>query len=264
MLYFPQLTSGSVSQYPVARSTTTRTVTNQILSGDTIRMSDPGAEVARWELEYVGLADAEVASISQLFSAAEGRLDTFTFLDPTDNLLRWSEDWTKPVWAADPLLQVVLGLADPDGGTGAIQLTNTGQAAQQVTQSIAGASWFQYCFSIYLRADAPCTIQLLFSSADQQSSSSVLVGSSWSRSIKNDLLSSEDDSLNIGLVLPPGVRVYAFGPQLEAQPAPGPYKMNTAQAGVYPAARFDADSFSVTAVAVEQSSCTVKLVTPLS
>jgi hypothetical protein len=263
MLYYPQLSSGSVAQYPVARSTTTRTVSNQLQSGDTIRMSDLAAEMVRWQLGYAGLSDAESSSISQLFAATEGRLNTFTFLDPTDNLLMWSEDWTNSVWAADPLLQVVIGIADPDGGTGAIQITNTAQANQQVTQSVAAASWFQYCYSIYLRSDSPCSIQLLLSSTDQQAASAVSVGSTWVRAIQTGPLTSQDDGLSVGLILPPGVRMFAFGPQLEAQPAPGPYKRNTAQAGVYPATRFDADSLSITADAVGQSSCAVKLVTHL-
>lgn len=263
MLYYPQLTSGSVCQYPVLRSTTTRTVSNQLPSGDTIRMSDLPAEMIRWQLQYAGLTDAETSSISQLFGETQGRLSTFTFLDPTDNLLMWSEDWTKSVWTADPLLQVVIGIADPNGGTGATQLTNTGQAAQQVSQIVAGASWFQYCFSIYLRADAPCAVQLLLSSTGQQLTSSVSVGSTWARSVQAVALSSQDDGFSVGIILPPGVRMFAFGPQLEAQPAPGPYKMNTAQAGVYPSARFDVDSLSVTANAVDQSSCVVSLVTQL-
>lgn len=263
MLYYPQLASGSVAQYPVIRSTTTRTVSNQLQSGDTIRMSDLAAERVRWQLQYTGLSNAESSAISQLFAATEGRLNTFTFLDPIDNLLMWSEDWTNSVWAADPLLQVVIGVADPDGGAGAIQLTNTAQGAQQVSQSVAGASWFQYCYSIYLRSDSPCTVQLLLSSTDQQVTNAVAVGSTWVRAIQTSPLSSQDDGFSVGLILPPGVQMFAFGPQLEAQPAPGPYKMNTAQAGVYPATRFDTDSLSVTAEAVDQSSCTVKLVTLL-
>ncbi len=263
MLYYPQLTSGSVCQYPVARSSTTRTVSNQLPSGDTIRMSDLAAETARWQLQYAGLTDAEVSSINQLFAATEGRLITFTFLDPTDNLLMWTEDWTNAVWAADPLLEVAIGVADPDGGTGAIQLTNTAQASQRVSQSVAGASWFQYCYSVYLRSDSPCAVQLSLSSASQQSTGAVAVGSNWARSVLTGALSFQDDGFSVGLILPSGVRMFAYGPQLEAQPAPGPYKMNTAQAGVYASTRFDVDSLSVTADAVDQSSCVVHLVTHL-
>ncbi len=176
MLHYPQLTSGSVCQFPVKRRTTLRTVSNELPSGDNIRMSDPGAARVRWQLQYLGLTDGERSSIEQLFEAAEGRLTTFTFLDPTDNLLMWSEDYTKPVWTVDPLLQVTGGIADPFGGSGAMQLTNTAQAPQSATQSIGAASWFQYCLSVYLRCDSPSTIQLVISAAGQELRSAIPPG----------------------------------------------------------------------------------------
>ena len=125
MLYYPQLTTGAVCQLPVTQRTSIRTVSNELAGGDTIRMADPNYEIKRWQLQYSGLTDGEWASIEQLFEATEGRLATFTFLDPTDNLLMWSEDWTKTVWTADPLLQLVNGIPDPVGASNAMQLTNT-------------------------------------------------------------------------------------------------------------------------------------------
>ena len=109
MLYYPQLTSGSVSQFPVGRRSGTRIVSNELPSGDSIRMTDAGAATIRWQLQYGGLTDDEWSAMEQLFEASEGRLNTFTFLDPTDNLLLWSEDWTKPAWSSDPLMQAVVG-----------------------------------------------------------------------------------------------------------------------------------------------------------
>src|SRR5260370_32686495 len=119
MLHYPQLTSGSVCQFPVKRRTTLRTVSNELPSGDNIRMSDPAAARVQWQLQYVGLTDGERSSIEQLFEAAEGRLTTFNFLDPTDNLLMWSEDYTNSVWIVDPLLQVAARTAQTAGGEGA-------------------------------------------------------------------------------------------------------------------------------------------------
>src|SRR5271166_2970558 len=139
MLFYPQLSTGAVAQFPVRRGTNMRTVTNQLASGGTIRMADPGSQKIRWQLRYSDLTDSERASIENLFEAAGGQLNTFTFLDPTGNLLTWSEDWTQTAWTADPLLQVSGGAQDPLGGSEAMQLTNTAQTAQQIIQSI-GAS----------------------------------------------------------------------------------------------------------------------------
>ncbi len=92
-------------------------------------MADPNDGSMRWQLQYSGLTDAEWGSIEELFEAAEGRLTTFTFLDPIDNLFVWSENWTNLVWTADPLLQLVSGVQDPLGTTNAMQVTNTAQTS---------------------------------------------------------------------------------------------------------------------------------------
>jgi len=57
MLYYPQLTTGAVSQFPVTRSTNMRTVSNQLASGYTIRMEDTGAQKVQWQLRYSSLTD---------------------------------------------------------------------------------------------------------------------------------------------------------------------------------------------------------------
>src|ERR1700733_2162474 len=151
MLYYPQLTTGAVSQFPVARNTNMRTVANQLASGYMIGMEDTGAQKVQWQLRYSNLTDGERSSIESLFEASEGQLNTFTFLDPTDNLLMWSEDWTQPVWTADPLLNVTAGVQGPFGNSAAMQITNTAETTQQIVQKAAGPSSFVYCYSVYVR-----------------------------------------------------------------------------------------------------------------
>jgi hypothetical protein len=264
MLYFPQLSSGVVAQFPVNRRAATRTVTNQLLSGYNIRMSDPGAATVSWQLQYSDLTDAEFASLEQLFEAAEGQLTTFTFLDPVDNLLMWSEEWTNAVWAADPLLQISTGIADPLGGTGAVQFTNTAQTTQRIVQTMEAPSWYQYCCSIYLRANTPSTVQLLLSATGQESLTQVSIGSSWTRAVFAASLTLQQDGISFGLQLPAGAAVSAFGPQVEPQTAPGDYKKTTDLAGVYTNTRFDSDSLTLTTGAPNQNSCTVNLVSNLA
>jgi hypothetical protein len=263
MLYYPQLSTGVVSQFPIGRRTTMRTISNDLPSGDVIRMSDPGSAAVAWQLQYSDLTDGEWTSLEQLFEGTEGKLTTFTFLDPMDNLLMWSEDWTNAVWTADPLLQVSTGIADPLGGNGAVQLTNTAQTTQRIVQSIAGASWFQYCCSFYLRAATPSTVQILFSATGQESLTQISVTTSWTRAIKADSLSLQEDGISFGLQLPAGVSIAAFGAQAEPQPAAGYYKKTTNLAGVYPNTRFDLDALTQTTDAPNQNSCAVSLVSNL-
>jgi hypothetical protein len=212
----------------------------------------------------LSLTDAEQAAMEQLFEAAEGRLQTFTFLDPTANLLMWSEDWTKQAWARDPLLQLAAGGTDPFGGNGAMQITNTAQTVQEVVQSLSGASWFQYCFSVYLRCDSPSTIQLVQSTSGEVARIAIAVGSAWTRFVKSGSLDAQHDGISFGVELPAGVRINAFGAQVEAQMAPGAYKKTTDHTGVYAKTRFESDSLPITTDAPNQNSCTVNLVSSLA
>ena len=264
MLCYPQLSTGSSSQFPVSRTLQLRTIVNQMLGGDNIRAADTGAGAVRWQLQYTALTDAEWSSIDQLFENVEGRLSTFTFLDPTDNLLLWSEDWTQSAWNPDPLITMGTGVQDPFGGTNALQITNNAQTVQQVVQAISAPSWFQYCFSLFLRADAPGVVQLVVSTTGQDWASPVDVGPSWNRFTASTSLSTTQDGVSFGIQLPAGVRVYAFGAQAEAQPGAGCYKKTTDLAGVYSSARFDSDTLSRTTDAPNQNSTVIKLMSNLS
>lgn len=264
MLYYPQLTTGAVAQFPVARSLDMRAVANQLPSGFTIRMSDPGWQKVQWQLRYSGLTDGERSSIENLFEASEGQLNTFTFLDPMANLLAWSEDWTQAVWTADPLLQVTSGAADPFGTNNAMQLTNTGQTAQQIVQSIAGPSDFLYCYSVYVQSAAPTTIQLVQTTTGQTTLTPAAAGASWTRVITPVSLASAQDGIGFGVQLPPGAQVQVFGAQVEAQPEAGLYKETTDLGGVYTNTRFSMDLLTFTANAVNQHSGQVDLISSLN
>ena len=259
MLYYPQLTSGAVCQLPVTYRTSIRTVTNELLGGDTLRMGDPNDGIVRWQLRYSNLTDTEWSSIEQLFEAVEGRLTTFTFLDPTDNLLMWSEDWSRPVWTADPMLQLVKGIQDPLGASNAAQLTNTSQTTQRITQRIESASWFAYCFSVYLRSDVPSVVQLVATASGQDSLSTISTGPTWMRAVGAGRLSVRQDGVGFGVQLPAGARIQAFGAQVEAQMAPGQYKKTIDRGGVYSKTRFDSDSLTLSTNAPNQNSGTVSL-----
>lgn len=263
MLYYPQLATGSVSQFPVTRRTSIRTISNQLAGGSTIRMSDTGAQKVQWRLRYSSLTDGERSSIENLFEAAEGQLNTFTFLDPTDNLLMWSEDWTQAVWTADPLLQVAGGEQDPLGGNAAMQLTNIAQTTQQIVQTTGGPSSFLYCYSVYVRSDVPAAIQLVVETMGHVSLTAVTTGASWIRATTQGSLSVQQDGVVFGLQLPAGVRVDAFGAQVEAQPAAGLYKKTIDRGGVYSRTRFASDLLTMTADAANQDSCQVELISSL-
>jgi Conserved hypothetical protein 2217 (DUF2460) len=264
MLYYPQLTTGAITQFPVTRTTYMRTVANQLPSGYTIRMADTGAQKVQWRLRYSALTNGEQSSIESLFEASEGQLNTFTFLDPTDNLLMWSEDWTETVWAPDPLLEVTAGISDPLGNTGAMQLTNTAQTTQQIIQNTSAPSSFVYCYSVYLRSAVPATIQLVVTATGQTTLTPVTTGATWARVTYAGSLSVQQDTIGFGVQLPAGVQVDAFGAQVEAQPGAGLYKKTIDLGGVYTSTRFSSDLLLVTATAPNQNSCQIDLISNLN
>lgn len=260
VLYYPQLPIGALAQYPAARNWSKRTIFNALQGGGRVVMQSPAPARVQFVLSYAGLSDVEFARLQALFTAAQGGFETFTFMDPIDNLLSWSEDFTASAWTIDPLIQPTKGNTDPFGGTAALRLTNAGQVAQRVIQSIAGPSWYQYCFSIYLRSDGPCSINVIRASASAEASQTVTAGSSWLRATISGSLSPQEDGVRFGLELPAGASIYAFGAQAEAQPSAGSYKATVDRGGIYPGSRFDQDSLSQVAGAWGQYSTEIRVI----
>jgi hypothetical protein len=264
VLYFPQLSTGAAAQYPLARQGSIRTIVNTLDDGGVVPMADFGAKQTSWTLTYKDISDTDFQAIQQLFASVVGRLQYFTLLDPAGNLLAWSEDFTQSVWAADPLLQISSGTSDPAGGNSASTITNTAQAAQRVAQAVAGPSWYQYCFSVYLRSDVQSNIQLIQFSTNGQASQAYSTTSEWSRVTWPCGLAAQDDGVSFGIELPAGVSVQAFGLQVEAQSDAGAYKKTTDLSGVYATARFDDDSLDAVSGAPGLTSCQVNIVSMTS
>ena len=264
MLYFPQLTSGAVSQYPIVTRTVTRTVSNLLEDGDTIRMGDGGAAQMSWDLTLSGLATDEWNAIEQLFEIVQGGLGAFTFLDPASNLLAWSEDYSQTVWSVDPLLALGTGIQDALGGTGATRVTNIAQARQQLLQHISGPASYQYCFSVFLRSDASQIATLVQSASIARAERVCTVTPQWTRFALSGRFPVEDDGIAFGVSLEPGGSVDIFGPQVEPQPAAGKYKKTVDRSGVYAKCRFAMDSLTLTTQGPNQQSGVIRLVSNLA
>src|SRR6202167_4982182 len=106
-----------------------------------------------------------------------------------------SQDGTQSVWTPDPLLQVTGGMADPLGGSAAMQLTNTAQTTQQIIQNTSGPSAYVYCYSVYLRSAVPATIQLVVTATGQTVLTAVTPGSSWNRVTASASLSVQEEGV---------------------------------------------------------------------
>ncbi len=262
MLVFPQLATGGSGQYPVIRRQRLRTVVNELPDGTVVRYADTDAGETRWEMRLSGLTTAEWSQIETLFTAAEGRLKTFTFLDPAANLVSWSEDLSKPVWSKDPMIQLTPAIDDLLGTTRATRAVNTAQAAQRISQTLAAPGWFHYCLSVSARGSSPGSMTLFASTASGTQSKAVALTTGWRRYEWSGNLQLTETSVEFGIELDPGAMVDLFGSQVEAQPGASLYKPTFAGGGVYAQARFQDDALAVTTRGPNQHAVTVRIVAP--
>lgn len=241
MLVFPQLRTGALSQYPLRQTRSGLTLTNGLADGNAVSWVDSVPRMNRWQLTARDLTDTESESIQSLFAAVEGRLGTFTFIDPTANILAYSEDLTKPCWSKDPMLQFTASVTDPYGGQRATRVINAGQNEQAVSQTLPLPASFTYAFSVYGRSAGGSMLSLQRSSSSASQRRTVAPADAWTRWSIGGALTGEDESVTFSLVLPAGASVDLFGIQAEPQPAPSAYKQSGARNGVYSHSRFDDD-----------------------
>jgi hypothetical protein len=262
-LFFPQLTSGALAQFPIRKVRLARTVKNVLPDGSMILYSDPNGAQLLWQLSYTELSDIDVQALQAHFSACVGPFHAFTFIDPTDNMLVSSSDMTASPWQIASLIQVTTGAADPTGGTAAFTVSNTGQANQQITQSLQVPSGYQYCFSIYATSSNPSAITMARQGPVAQEQTSVSIGPAWTRVVSSGVLSDSGVGFTIGISLEPGQQVQLYGPQLEAQLVPSRYRPTAQAGGVYANAHWASDQLAFTAEAPSLSSTAFTIETAL-
>lgn len=262
MIHYPQLSTGAAGQFPIGKRRSGRTVVNVMADGRTIKYADTGADLVEWRLQYEGLSDAEADSIRQLVESAEGRLNSFTFLDPAGNLLAWSESLDQPAWEASSLLSIQSGIADPLGTSRATRITNNGQADLAIQQILNAPGWFSYCFSLYARADQNTSFHLKLQAEGAIQTSACQTREAWQRFSATSKLNTSAESIAAGLSIAPGRTLDIFGPQVEAQPGASAYKLTQESGGIYATARLDADSFTLTTTAPNRNACQITIVAP--
>jgi hypothetical protein len=254
MNIYPQLSSGALSQFPIVKKRSVRTVVNAAADGSSIKYADLAAETVEWQLQYAGIGDGELAALDQFFTAAEGSLNGFTFLDPNGNLLAWSEDLGNAVWTPDPFLAVAAGAGDPLGGTNGWHLSNSGAAGQSITQILNAPVAYTYSFSVYSRGAHPMAVALVLGSQRAER----ILDTNWGRISIVGSGDASASSIGFGIEAPAGAAIDVFGPQVEAQRSPSAYKTGTT-GGVYENARFRDDTFTFTSTDVNCNTATVNI-----
>ncbi len=247
--YFPQLTSGAIAQYPIQKVKVARTVKNVLPDGSMILYPDPNAARLVWQLSYTDLALVDMQAIQEHFNACLGPLHAFTFIDPTENMLISSSDLTNAAWQLPSSVTVSSGISDPEDGTGGFVVTNTGQGAQEISQSFQIPANWQYCFSAYLSSGQGSTITLIRNGSSAEEDSPFSIGSEWARVVSSGALNDPGTEFTVALRIGAGQQIGVYGLQLEAQLAPSRYRPTSQTGGVYANAHWAVDELTIVAEA---------------
>jgi|SRR5579871_665909 len=254
MLVYPQLSTGTLTQFPARKLRRMRTLINTLSDLTTVKLADLHGATTEWRLEYAGLSNEEASALQAFFSSTEGSLNTFTFLDPMANLLSWTDRLDNQVWTTGSFLTLTGGVADPIGGANGWHISNAGAGPQSITQTLSVPGDYVYCVSVYVRASQGATVTVLLAS---KRGDRVATGR-WQRISFSALGDSGAESVAFGLEVPAGASLDIFGLQAEAQPAASAYK-SAKTGGVFENAYFRDDQLSFTATGVNRHAVTVNI-----
>ena len=246
-IYFPQLTSGALAQYPVRKIRMGRTVKNVLPDGTLIIFPDSGASRLVWQLGYSNLSASDLTALTSLFNSCQGRLHAFTFIDPTENMLANSADLSPSGWLRSSLVQITATSPDPTGGPSAIMITNTSDAIQDVAQTLVVPANYNYCFSAYALSAQSATLDFVRQGITTQQVDALPVRPNWNRIVSSGRLADIGSTFTVAIRLAPGQQISIYGLQLEAQLAPSRYRPTLQKGGVYSNAHLGTDQLPVSA-----------------
>jgi hypothetical protein len=227
-----------------------------------IRDQDQTSPLFRWNLQLGPLTDADATTLQSFYAACNGGYQTFAFLDPLDNLLQWSEDFTQAAWqkTAPSFLGITSGGSDPLGGTGAQTLANTRASVNTVSQTLAAnPQGMTLTASVWLIGSSPITLRVS-DGGSQTFAVTVSPTGSWQRYTVTGTFAASGSQIVWSADLPANASAEFFGAQLVATPGPGAYTRTTTVSGFHPNCCFDSQSFTHRALAVNQNQVTVSIV----
>ena len=249
-LFFPQLSSGALAQYPVKKTRLVRTIKNVLPDGSLILVPDPNAAHLIWELVYTDLSTVDMQAIQAHFASCAGSFRAFTFIDPTENMLVWSSNLESAPWQSGSLIKIQPGLADPQGGIAGFTVTNVGQATAQIYQTLAVPANYQYCFSIYAKSAQPAQITLTRRGGPQvQTEMNFEVSADWNRVTSSGRLSDPGTEFTVAIQLAAGQQLGLYGPQLEPQVSPSRFRPTGSVGGVFQNAHWGVNQLTTVAEA---------------
>lgn len=256
MTWFPQNANGCIAQLPIQRRHVWRAISNRFESGEMVAAPDAGGGRVEWTLSCKDLSDSEAEALRAFFHAARGSFGTFSFADPTANLLASSEDLNAAAWEKG-LLSLVGAVPGPTTGMPGFRITNGTGAGQALAQSVALPTEYIACFSVWLRSDAPCSVVLRRGPRE----TTARVTDRWKRWYLSS--SGSEDASAFALDIPAGGAVEAAGFQVEAGPYPSAYKRSAGVSAIYENTSFASDRLAMVATGPGLHDCNFTLISRL-
>ena len=252
-----------MTQFPFRAEARFRTVFHEGMRAEPIgagqlSYSDPEFAERRWELALEELTDAEWEELEQLFVQCGGMARGFTFLDPTENLLAWSEAFEQEVGVKRGF-GVTPGVSDPAGGSGGATLTSGGGGGA-VTQSVATPGGYRYAGCIWARTGSPNVAVRAHDGAGASAATALVGDSVWRRYEVGYSGAGAGEVMQFEIAATGTASVDVFGPQLEAQRTASMYKRSGGQSGVFRNARFDQVALNDRSQGPNRHSTTVRII----
>jgi hypothetical protein len=267
VVLFPVIHSnGGRAQYPNA--VTFEHLTNQVNlpCNSHIAFGWRAEPLARYTLNLKNLTDSEVSTLETFFASQNGRFGQFAYVDPTGNLLQYSDDYTQATWIK--ACTVGASVADPAGGTSATVLSGDGSGNSSLTQvvtidpTVAGSV---ACFSVYLKAvtAAGAFNVYLTDGATTTNQACVLTLGKWTR-VSVPWTFGTSGAVTVGLGGSSSWtgtnQIAVFGPMLCMTAGAAPYLRTPGFAALRIYCRFDQDALDIQYNGSNQTDVTVKIV----
>jgi hypothetical protein len=247
---------------PLARESRFTSRINRTPDYTEMRAQDQTGPLFRWNLQLGPLSDAEATTLQNFYATCNGGYQTFAFLDPLDNLLQWSEDFSQACWHATlpSSFNVASGGSDPLGGSGAQTVTNSSASVNTVSQTLAASpQGITLTASVWLKGSAPITLHV----SDGGSQDFAVVVSptgSWQRYVITGTFAAGGSQIVWAADLPGNSGAEFFGAQLAATPGPGAYTRTTTVSGFHPNCCFDSQALAHRVIAPNQNQVSVSVV----
>jgi hypothetical protein len=263
MRFFPSILPGNAIQYPVKRRRNQRVIENVTPGGGLYQAVDAGRSWWYWELAYQDIGSQQRQALDGLFDECKGRLLPFVFLDPFENLVSYSEDFSQPAWGKEANIVAVGSQLDPFGSNRAFRLSNASGAAGSILQQVYIPSWVPYTVSCWLRANGSAAVEILAHPSGSTTGQSVALGPAWERYAISVSHSGNEEELLAGLRLPANTEVYAFGFQLEQFSSLSEYKRTNEESGVHANSRFGQDEIRWVTNGIDHHSARIAIESPI-